>query len=378
MKFHRYHHVKFFERQKLTRLERKISKNLEEAKAAADFDDVKKYEGQLERVILDQLYVAFYPNDTKYMSLFTSHDHKTQTKQMVIRQQIFQRIQRGGHQFIQENTKKKPWVNLSFLVEKGILDSKDYDLQSSVENGKELYKEKYMDKKQIDREQELQKELQKDIQKRNANILSLSSQEQSQQTQIETEKTSGGSSDSDESSDHLNSSSDDDSVDKQKEGLTRHNPTKTESKHDIAAVKRLDDKNGPSSGLSKSKSDSSSDSSSGSSSDSSSSDSDSDSDSSSNSSSDSESDSSDGNKEDVYTSENKSDSKRNLSDNDDHDDSDDDFLVAKNLDTSPENVFAKAPRVDKKDFFLQKGDKTKGWATQKQRPGEWKKKRQRR
>ncbi len=334
-------------------MERKISKNLEEAKTAADFDDVKKYERQLERIILDQLYVAFYPNDTKYMSLFTSHDQKTQTKQMVIRQQIIQRIQKGGHHFIQENTKKKSWVNLSFLVEKGILDSENYDLQSSVENGKELYKEKYQEKKQqINREKELQKEFQKDIQKRNVDI--LSSQEQNHQTQIGGEKSSEGSSDSDESSDHLNSSSDDDSIDKQKEGLNRHDSTKIDPKRDTAVVKGLNNMNESSYGLNKSSSDSSSD-----------------------STSDSDSENSEDDKESVSISENKSDSKRNLSDND-NDDSEDDFLVAKNQDTSPENVFAKAPRVDNKDFFLQKGDKTKGWATQKQRPGEWKKKRQRR
>jgi len=60
-------------------------------------------------------------------------------------------------------------------------------------------------------------------------------------------------------------------------------------------------------------------------------------------------------------------------------DSDDDFLVANDND-SPENVFSKASAraPDDKNFLGKRGDKTKGWATQKQRPGEWKKKRERR
>ncbi len=70
----KYHQVKFFERQKLTRMERKIRKKLEEAKQAADFEDVRILTEQLEYVCMNQLYVAFYPNDTKYLALFANGD----------------------------------------------------------------------------------------------------------------------------------------------------------------------------------------------------------------------------------------------------------------------------------------------------------------
>jgi hypothetical protein len=68
----RYHKVKFFERQKLTRMERRLTKTLE-AELSLSPDNVARIlqlKDELNHVHKDQLYVKYYPNDTKYVSLF--------------------------------------------------------------------------------------------------------------------------------------------------------------------------------------------------------------------------------------------------------------------------------------------------------------------
>jgi hypothetical protein len=68
----RYHKVKFFERQKLTRMERKLTRKLKVELSSSPNDDVlvQGIKDELDQVHQDQLYVKFYPNDTKYVSLF--------------------------------------------------------------------------------------------------------------------------------------------------------------------------------------------------------------------------------------------------------------------------------------------------------------------
>jgi len=369
----KYHQIKFFERQKLTRLERKANKKLIEAKAAADFDDIKKIEAQLERIVLDQLYVAFYPNHTKYISLFAENskggndvlyhgDEKTHQKQIVIRQKLLERIQQQGDTFIQENLKKKSWVNLKFLVKRGILDKK-YNFEEALQNGSDIYKtqgDAVNRQKDVARKRELQKQMDKEIKQRNEKLLSI---EEDDGDNVKIMKDRKGKnlhnddSDSDDRSQSSESVSDDDSVDKQREGLNRPKPvTKV-----VSEETKSEDKNDSSSS---SDSDSDSDSSSSSDSDSDSSD----------SSSDSDSDDSNNSKETGKTN---LSNPAKVSSAKDEEESDDDFLVANN-DEKPENVFAKAyKRREEEHSIGKKGDKSKGWTTQKQRPGEWKKKRQR-
>mmetsp|Transcript_15776 Transcript_15776/g.22535 ORF Transcript_15776/g.22535 Transcript_15776/m.22535 type:complete len:368 (-) Transcript_15776:1229-2332(-) len=85
----RYHKVKFFERQKLSRMHRKLVRQLEEGDTTVEVD--------LKQVILDQLYVKHYPNDTKYVSLFpngvyyktlVNEDEEVITKRAEIRKRI--------------------------------------------------------------------------------------------------------------------------------------------------------------------------------------------------------------------------------------------------------------------------------------------------
>ena len=66
----RYHKVKFFEWQKLTRMERKVRRSLQEATALHDVDQLSMLKEELKQVKLDQQYVKYFPNDTKYVSLF--------------------------------------------------------------------------------------------------------------------------------------------------------------------------------------------------------------------------------------------------------------------------------------------------------------------
>jgi hypothetical protein len=68
----KYHKVKFFERQKLTRMERRLTKTLK-AELSLSPDNVARIQqlkDELSHVHQDQLYVKYYPNDTKYVSLF--------------------------------------------------------------------------------------------------------------------------------------------------------------------------------------------------------------------------------------------------------------------------------------------------------------------
>jgi hypothetical protein len=80
----KYHQVKFIERQKLTRLQKSIKRQLQQAIQAQSTNatndkrqqrqqkQISNLEKQLQSIAMDQLYIAFYPTDLKYMALFTN------------------------------------------------------------------------------------------------------------------------------------------------------------------------------------------------------------------------------------------------------------------------------------------------------------------
>ena len=113
----RYHSIKFFERQKLTRMERKTLKCLNEAKAAADFDDVAKYKAQLQEICMDELYVAYFPNTMKYIALFAKNgkrivdddNERISEQRRRIRNDVLDKVKNGNIDCT------KSWVNMEYL-----------------------------------------------------------------------------------------------------------------------------------------------------------------------------------------------------------------------------------------------------------------------
>lgn len=79
----RYHHIKFFERQKVTR---KLNKTKRELEACTDKKEKKKLEKALFELRVDLNYILHYPKLKKYISLFPpevrqkSHDEKGKSK----------------------------------------------------------------------------------------------------------------------------------------------------------------------------------------------------------------------------------------------------------------------------------------------------------
>lgn len=74
----KYHQVKFIERQKLTRLEKSVRRQMKqilERQSKVNDDGPQsqliQLEQQLQSIAMDQLYIAFFPTDRKYMALFT-------------------------------------------------------------------------------------------------------------------------------------------------------------------------------------------------------------------------------------------------------------------------------------------------------------------
>ena len=72
----RYHQVKFIERQKLTRLEKTVKRQLgqllEQPNDNQTQQQITQLERQLQSIAMDQLYIAFFPTNMKYMALFTN------------------------------------------------------------------------------------------------------------------------------------------------------------------------------------------------------------------------------------------------------------------------------------------------------------------
>jgi len=71
----KYKMVKFFDRRKLDKMEKKARHLLHDAIAEGDTEAVRGVEERLKSIALDQRYVAYFPNDTKYLSLFAKGEH---------------------------------------------------------------------------------------------------------------------------------------------------------------------------------------------------------------------------------------------------------------------------------------------------------------
>jgi hypothetical protein len=121
--------VKFIERQKLTRLEKSVNRQLSAIKeqSTPDPTELLQLQEQLKVIALDQLYVAFYPSDAKYMSLFTNgmtravDDERGQKR----RKEIWKRIREGLLGDSKDSkamlADAKSWVNLD-VAKKAILE----------------------------------------------------------------------------------------------------------------------------------------------------------------------------------------------------------------------------------------------------------------
>jgi len=305
----KYRQAKFFERQKLTRMESKMKKKISEAKAAADFEDVQKYTIMLEQICMDQLYVAYFPNDIKYYPLFSNgnrivDDEKSAKKREDIRNGIIERIQSG------KIIHKKNWVNLSVLKAKGF----DVDMKQPIRDKDE---EKVDTRFAADNDFDTK----------------LASNETKATSKISNKKADA----------KIESSSDSSSSDSDSDSKSETAGEKTTSAP--AAPLKTDADNIPTVGNSSSSSDS-------------------------DSSSDSESDSSDSDNDAETRNQVKTLAQKEEEGMDEE--SDDDFLVD---DSGDADAFAKAKK--EKNYLEERNDKSQGWKTQKQRPGEWKKKRER-
>mmetsp|Transcript_10693 Transcript_10693/g.16226 ORF Transcript_10693/g.16226 Transcript_10693/m.16226 type:complete len:386 (-) Transcript_10693:87-1244(-) len=305
----KYRQAKFFERQKLTRMESKMKKKISEAKAAADFEDVQKCTIMLEQICMDQLYVAYFPNDIKYYPLFSNgnrivDDEKSAKKREDIRNGIIERIQSG------KIIHKKNWVNLSVLKAKGF----DVDMKQPIRDKDE---EKVDTRFAADNDFDTK----------------LASNETKATSNISNKKADA----------KIESSSDSSSSDSDSDSKSKTAGEKTTSAP--AAPLKTDADNIPTVGNSSSSSDS-------------------------DSSSDSESDSSDSDNDAETRNQVKTLAQKEEEGMDEE--SDDDFLVD---DSGDADAFAKAKK--EKNYLEERNDKSQGWKTQKQRPGEWKKKRER-
>jgi len=327
----RYHQVKFFERQKLTRMERKAKKKLKEAKEAADFEDATKYTNELMQICMDQLYVAFYPNDKKYVSIFAnqSEDEKIKKRRIEIKQDILTKIK--NNVITKSDLMQKSWVNIDMLRKR------DFDL--SLAELPSCY--------QLAMGHDYCNDT-SDKRKSSAAIAAVQNWEQKRKldvkedTEVHLIKRTKHDKTNRNQDDHGEDCNDD----------NRKNRDTSNNNDD----QNVDDDSSTSSSSSSSSSSSNSSSSSSSSN------------SSSSSSSDSDSDSDDNDDDNVANT------KQDTIQSDEE--SLDDFLVDDTDQTDVGNIFAKAQReaLTSQDmpYEKRKGDKSQGWQTQKQRPGEWK------
>ena len=342
----KYHQVRFFDRQRLVRLERTVRRSLDEAAAAADAEEAARLRAELDDIVRDKLYVAFFPNDTKYFSLFRGgervvDDAPTAEKRQMIRNRIAQEYHGG-------RLTSKSWFNLDEIKEmKSPLAAKS-SAGSDPSAGKR--------KRAADAST---KATNKAVKKVASGKKEEDDRDGVVARNVKASKEGGNkgndSSDGDGSSSSSTSSSgDDDSDSEQHKTKVIAKPT---AKDDVEEIGDSD----------------SSSSSSSSSSDSS------DSDSSSSSDSDSSSDSSSDDSEDEGENSNKKTLKAEPQPKMPaaaNEESDDDFFAD---DGDGKDVFEKAAQYSTGyEYEEAKGDKSRGWTTQKQRPGQWKKNRNKR
>jgi hypothetical protein len=262
----KYHTIKFFERQKLTRMLRSLEKKLNLAKDENDEDNISKFHAQIRCIQRDMIYVAYFPKDRKYMALFHNgervvDDSRAAKKRSSIRKQIAEEIQGG------KITVDKGWIGKDILFDSIVNMLKD-DLDENVEYSSN-------DNRRAE--------------KRDKHTMIEASSSSSS-----SEISSSDSSQSDDSSEESDVSSEDSDDESRGKNVTLA-PALTPNPLSMETVE-----------------------------------------------------------------------------------SDDDFLIEENV-TDAREIFAKAaslPVIQRNKYG--RGDKSMGWATQKQRPGEWKRKRERR
>lgn len=165
----KYHKIKFFERQKLTRLEKKVRReirDLSEQQQQEGEDQDSKHNGKkkitameelLQKIHLDQHYVKHYPNQYRYVSLFTNNKDEALEQRNSIREQLASKY--GTHESSKKKKKKsKEKTNSSFIGGNDFSLIKDFNYdwgafhdqkksntQSSRNNTKKRDKSKNMD-----------------------------------------------------------------------------------------------------------------------------------------------------------------------------------------------------------------------------------------
>ena len=343
----KYHQVRFFDRQRLARLERTARRSLDEAAAAADVEEAARLRAELDDIVRDKLYVAFFPNDTKYFSLFRGGERVVDDASAAEKtQMIWNRIAEEYHG---GKLTSKSWFNLDEIKEmKSPLAAKN-SVGSGLSAGKR--------KRAADTGT-------KSTKKADIKVASGKKEEDDRDGVVarnvkaskEGENKGNNSSDGDDSSSSSSSSSGDDNSDSEQ--------------HETKVIAKPSEKGDDVEEIGNSDSDSDSSSSSSSDSDSSSAD-DSDSDSSSSDDSEDEDDGSNKKANQPLRSEPQPTTPAAA-----NEESDDDFFAD---DGDGGDVFEKAAQYSTGyEYEEAKGDKSRGWATQKQRPGQWKKNRNRR
>lgn len=167
----KYHKIKFFERQKLTRLEKKVRREIrdlgeQQQQEGEGEDQDSKHNGKkkitameelLQKIHLDQHYVKHYPNQYRYVSLFTNNKDEALEQRNSIREQLASKY--GTHESSKKKKKKsKEKTNSSFIGGNDFSLIKDFNYdwgafhdqkksntQSSRNNTKKRDKSKNMD-----------------------------------------------------------------------------------------------------------------------------------------------------------------------------------------------------------------------------------------
>lgn len=353
------HGVRFLERQRLTRAERSTRKLLD---SVSTTEETNRYQQELQRIALDQVYVAHFPHDIKYIPLFRNGVRVVDTN-------VRKLVKRA-------TTRKRILKNIS---EKASWISADQYERLPKEWSVEMEKKMFCTPAKGDSAEAEINDNRFTMPEQHAALLQAAEQAeaeiQAQEANVEEMEKKASESESSASYDPSNSdSSSDDEADPLKRALQKRNPSADDSSDsddddddDEIQVTAGKEKNAQIDDASDSDSSSGSDSSgddedevettlvkgnSAQSSDSSSSDDD----------SSSDSDSIVEN-EPVVT-------KKRSNEPPPIEEEFDDFLMPAT--TNDANVFEKA-KQDAPQYV--KGDKSKGWATQRQRPGQFKKRR---
>mmetsp|Transcript_25037 Transcript_25037/g.72425 ORF Transcript_25037/g.72425 Transcript_25037/m.72425 type:complete len:437 (+) Transcript_25037:26-1336(+) len=344
----KYHQVRFFDRQRLTRMERTTRRHLEEATSAAAVEEATQLQAELDDIIRDKLYVAFFPNDTKYFSLFRGgervvDDEPTAQRRQMIRNRIAEEYKDG-------KLSSKSWFNLEEI------EAMKSPLAAASGPSAGKRKRSYgTGTKTVDKAAKKKvasgKKEDDDPDDDAARNVKASKEGEN--------KTNNSTSDSDDSSSSNSSSDDDSDSDDDDEQNETKVVSKQKEKDDVEEIGNSDSDSDSSSSSSDSDSTSSSDSDSSS------------------SSSDSESDCHDKTHQASNKNANqapKAEPQQTLPAA--NEESDDDFFAA---DDGGNDVFDKAAQYSTGyEYEDAKGDKSRGWASQKQRPGQWKNNRNRR